>query len=129
VYKKSSDEQIFEYDFKSETKGLKTLLGDPKKAILKLAIPMIIAMFVQTLYNFVDALWVSGFGENLFTSAHILTTGKLALAAVGFVLPVYMILIAISTGIGLGAGSAISRKIGANNKKDADNIAIHSIIL
>ena len=38
------------------TKGVKTLLGDPKKAIIKLAVPMIIAMSVQTIYNFADAL-------------------------------------------------------------------------
>jgi len=90
---------------------------------------MIIAMFIQTLYNFVDALWVSGFGAEFFTSVKVIETGKLALAAIGYVLPFYMIMIALSNGIGLGASSAISRKIGSNNKKDADNIAIHSIIL
>ena len=129
MHKKSSNETVSQNQSNTETKGVKTLLGDPKKAIIKLAIPMIIAMFIQTLYNFVDALWVSGFGANIFTSEQISTTGKTALAAVGFVLPVYMILIAISTGIGLGAGSAISRKIGANNKEGADNAAIHAIIL
>ena len=127
--KKSSNESISKNQPNAETKGVKTLMGDPKKAIIKLAIPMIIAMFIQTLYNFVDALWVSGFGASLFTSVKVAETGKLALAAVGYVLPLYMILIALSTGLGLGAGSAISRKIGANNKEDADNIAIHSIIL
>jgi putative MATE family efflux protein len=129
VYKKTLSEQTSKDKSNTETKGVKTLLGDPKKAIIKLAVPMIIAMFIQTLYNFVDALWVSGFGADLFTSIQIPTTGKSALAAVGFVLPVYMILIAVSTGIGLGAGSAISRKIGANDKKSADNVAIHAIIL
>jgi len=113
----------------TETLGVKILLGDPKKAIIKLAIPMIIAMFIQTLYNFVDALWVSGFGADLFTSVKVTETGKFALAAVGYVFPLYMILFSISTGLGLGAGSAISRKIGAKNKEDADNVAIHSIII
>ena len=46
----------------SNTKGVKTLLGEPKKAIMKLAVPMIIAMSAHTIYNLVDALWVSGFG-------------------------------------------------------------------
>jgi len=129
VSKNSLKEDDSKSERNTETKGVKTLLGDPKKAIIKLAIPMIIAMFIQTLYNFVDALWVSGFGADLFTSVKVADTGKLALAAVGYVLPFYMILIALSTGIGLGAGSAISRKIGANNKEGADNVAIHSIIL
>ncbi len=56
------------------TEGIKTLLGDPKRAIIKLAMPMIIAMFVQTLYNFADALWVSFLGPD-------------ALSAVGFFFP------------------------------------------
>ena len=42
------------------TKGVQTLLGNPKKAIIKLSIPMIVAMSVHTLYNFVDGLWVAG---------------------------------------------------------------------
>ncbi|GAG67918.1 unnamed protein product [marine sediment metagenome] len=32
---------------KIETEGVKTLLGDPKKAIIKLALPMIAAMSVD----------------------------------------------------------------------------------
>lgn len=112
-----------------ETEGIKTLLGAPKKAIIKLAVPMIIAMSVQTIYNFVDALWVSGFGANFFTSVGVPETGKGALAAIGFVLPFFMMAIAISTGLGVGGGSAISRRIGTKDKKGADNVAIHSIII
>jgi putative MATE family efflux protein len=112
-----------------ETIGVQTLLGEPKKAIVKLAIPMIIAMSIQTIYNFVDALWVSGFGSDLFTSSIVPETGKLGLAAIGFVLPFFMMAIAISTGIGVGSGSAISRRIGGGDKDGADNVAIHSIII
>lgn len=112
-----------------KTKGVKTLLGDPKKAIITLAIPMIIAMSVQTVYNFVDALWVSGFGSYIFSSEFIEGTGKVALAAIGFILPFYMMGIAISTGLGVGSSSAVSRRIGAKDKIGADSVAIHSIIL
>ncbi|MBN2066726.1 MAG: MATE family efflux transporter [Candidatus Thermoplasmatota archaeon] len=105
------------------------LLGDPKKAIIKLAIPMIVAMSAHTIYNLVDALWVSGFGQDLFTAAEVADVGTGALAAVGFVMPFFMMIIAISTGIGIGGGSAISRRIGAEDKKGADNVAIHSIVI
>ena len=111
------------------TKGVETLLGEPKKAIRKLALPMMIALSATTIYNLVDALWVSGFGQNIFTSAEIADVGTGALNAVGFVLPFYMMLISVSTGLGIGAGSAISRRIGADDKKGADNVAIHSIII
>jgi len=101
---------------KRETEGVKTLLGEPKKAIIKLAIPLMIAMSVQTLYNLVDAIWVSGLGAD-------------ALAAIGFVFPFFFMAIALSTGLGVGVGSAISRKIGARDKEGADNVAVHSIII
>ena len=101
---------------KLETKGIKTLLGDPRKAIIKLAIPMIVAMTVQTFYNLVDAIWVSGLGTD-------------ALAAVGFVFPFLFMGTAIAAGLGIGGGSAISRKIGAKDKKGADNVAVHTIIV
>ena len=99
-----------------QTKGVITLLGDPRKAIIKLAIPMIIEMSVQTIYNFADAFWVSLLGAD-------------QLAAVGFILPFFMMAIAISTGLGVGSSSAVSRKIGADDKEGADNVADHSIML
>ncbi len=97
-------------------KNVKMLLGDPKKAILKLAIPIIIGGMVQTLYNFVDGIWVSGLGQD-------------ALAAVGIFMPFMMILSALAIGIGVGGSSAISRAIGAKNRKRAGNIGDHTIIL
>jgi putative MATE family efflux protein len=100
----------------ARTKGVETLLGDPKKAIIKLSIPMIIAMSVQTIYNLVDALWVSGLGPD-------------ALAAVGLFFPFFFILIAVATGIGVGAGAALSRRIGAQDKEGSDNVAIHSLLM
>jgi len=113
----------------NETKGVKTLLGEPKKAIVKLAVPMIIAMSAHTIYNLVDAIWVSGLGKDFFTTVDVSEIGAGALAAVGFVLPFFMMIISISTGLGVGGGSAISRKIGAKDKEGADNVAIHSIII
>jgi len=113
---------------KNGTKGIETLLGDPKKAIIKLSIPMIIAMSAHTLYNLADGLWVSGFGQDLFTNESIVNVGPDALTAVGFVLPFFMMLYAISTGVGVGGSAALSRKIGEKDKEGADNVAIHSII-
>ena len=99
-----------------QTKGVKTLLGEPRKAIIKLALPMIVAMSVQTIYNFVDAIWVSGLGAG-------------ALSAVGFFFPFFFMTMAIATGIGLGGGSAISRRIGAGDKRGADNVAVHTVVI
>lgn len=99
-----------------QTRGVKILLGEPKKAIFKLALPMIIAMLMQTIYNFVDAIWVSGLGAD-------------ALSAVGFFFPFFFAIMALAMGLGVGSGSAISRKIGAKDKAGADSIAVHTIII
>jgi len=112
----------------NKTRGVETLLGEPKKAIIKLAIPMIIAMSVQTIYNFVDTLFVSGIGKSIFTDSFVPGIGDIGVAAIGLIFPFFMMAIALSTGIGVGASSAISRRIGAKDKKGADNVAEHSII-
>ncbi|HII93188.1 MAG TPA: MATE family efflux transporter [Methanosarcina sp.] len=104
------------YSGKKETNGVKILQGDPKKAIIKLSIPMIVAMSVQTIYSLIDTYWVSGLGAD-------------ALAAMGFVFPFFFISMALSNGIGIGGGSAISRMIGARDKVGADNVAVHTIIV
>jgi len=100
----------------TKTKGVDILLGDPKKAVIKLAIPMMVAMSVQTIYQLVDTYWVAGLGAN-------------ALAAMGFVFPFFFISMALSNGLGIGGGAAISRRIGAKDKEGADNVAVHTMIM
>lgn len=90
--------------------------GDPKKAIRVLSVPMIISMFLIMAYNLADSIWVSGLGPN-------------ALAALGFINPLFFIVIGVGNGLAAGATSLIARCIGAQNKEGADNAAIHSLIL
>ncbi len=99
-----------------QTEGVATLLGNPKKAIIKLSVPMIIALSVQTIYNFVDALWVAGLGAD-------------ALSAVGFFFPFFIMIMALANGLGVGGGSAVSRRIGARDKAGADKVAAHTMVL
>ncbi|MCS3900870.1 MATE family efflux transporter [Methanococcus voltae] len=99
-----------------ETQGVSNLLGDPKKAILKISTPLIVAMLIQSLYNLVDTIWVAGLGDS-------------SLAAVGVFFPFFFILMAISNGVGIGASSAISRRIGQKNKEKASTIAEQSVLL
>jgi putative MATE family efflux protein len=90
--------------------------GEPKRAIRVLAMPMIISMFLIMAYNLADSIWVAGLGPN-------------ALAALGFINPLFMIVIGLGNGLGAGAMSLIARCIGAQNKKGADNAAMHSLLL
>jgi len=95
---------------------VQTLLGDPKKAIIKLSIPMVVAVSAHTIYNVTDAIWVAGLGP-------------VSLAAVGFIFPFFFFAMAIASGVGIGGGAAISRMIGAKDKEGADSIAVHTIVL
>ena len=98
------------------TQGVTILTGDPKKAIISLSGPMIIAMLLMSSYNIVNAIWVVGLGSD-------------ALAAVGFMTPLYMVLMGLGTGIGAGASSAIARRIGANDHNGANNCAVHTLLI
>lgn len=96
--------------------GVDTLLGDPKKAIVKLSVPMIIAMTFQTVYNLVDAIWVAGLGAN-------------ELAAVGFAFPIFFAITGFANGIGIGGSSAISRYIGRGDRRRAEQSAEHALVV
>ncbi|WP_298501546.1 MATE family efflux transporter [uncultured Methanobrevibacter sp.] len=92
------------------------MLGNPKQALLKMSIPLIISLLISSLYNLIDAAWVSGLGAD-------------ALAGVGFFTPIFMILVGFGNGLGAGAAFAISKYIGEDNKSKADNASIHSIFI
>lgn len=97
-------------------KRVEMITGDPKRAIRTLSVPMILSMLLMMAYNLADSIWVAGLGPN-------------ALAALGFVSPLFMMVIGLGNGLGAGANSLISRCIGADNKRGSDNAAIHSLIL
>ncbi len=99
-----------------QTEGVQTLLGDPKRAIVRLAVPMIVAMSAHTIYSLADAIWVAG-------------VSRRALAAVGLYFPYFILNLAIAVGLGVGAGSAIARRIGARDKPGADRVASHGVVL
>ena len=91
-------------------------IKNPKKALWKLAWPIIIAMSVQTLYNVVDTAFVGRLGAD-------------AIAALTFSFPLFFIFIALLQGVSVGMGSRISRYLGAKQKKAAENAAMHGILV
>ena len=46
----------------NKNKNIQMITGDPKKAIVKLSIPMMISMLLIMLYNIADSIWVAGLG-------------------------------------------------------------------
>ena len=95
-------------------KEVAVLLGEPKKAVLKISWPMMLGMVVHSLYNLADGAWVAGLGTN-------------ELSAIGLFFPFFMVLVAVGMALGVGGGSAVSRRIGEKKKEDADNTALHTL--
>jgi putative MATE family efflux protein len=91
-------------------------IARPKRALLVLAAPIVIAMFVQTMYNIVDTAFVGRLGAE-------------SIAALTFAFPIFFILIGLNSGIGVGINSLISRQLGANNKGGAENSAVHGLVM
>ena len=72
------------------------------KLLLSMAVPIMISMLVQALYNIVDSYFVSKVSEN-------------ALNAVSLAFPVQNLMIAVGTGTGVGIqGAGVQSSIGAH---------------
>ena len=69
------------------------------KLIFSMSVPMMISMIVQALYNIVDSIFVSMISEQ-------------ALTAVSLAFPLQSLMIAFSTGIGVGINAHLSRALG-----------------
>lgn len=101
---------------RGKNSNIDLIMGDHKKAIIKLGWPMMVSMFLIMAYNLADSVWVAGLGAD-------------PLAAIGFISPLFMILVGLGSGIGAGANSLIARFIGSDNYKQANNSALHSLVL
>ncbi len=97
-------------------KNVELMRGEPEIAVKKLAIPIMISMLLTASYNIVDGIWVAGLGQA-------------AIAGIGFVTPIFMVLNGFSVGLGNGATSSISRAVGARNHEGASKSATHSILI
>ena len=97
-------------------KNVELMRGEPEIAVRKLAIPIMISMLLTASYNIVDGIWVAGLGQA-------------AIAGIGFVTPIFMILNGFSVGLGNGATSSISRAVGAKDRERASKSAQHSLLI
>lgn len=97
-------------------KNVELMRGKPEIAVKKLAIPIMISMILTALYNIIDGIWVAGLGPT-------------AIAGIGFVTPIFMVLNGASVGLGNGATSSIARFIGAKNHEMADKSTTHSLYI
>ena len=72
--------------------------------LFSMAIPIMLSMMVQALYNVVDSIFVAKLSED-------------ALTAVSLGFPMQNLVIAFATGLGVGINALLSRSLGEKNQR------------
>ena len=86
------------------------------KLLVNMALPMIISMMVQALYNVVDSIYVSRISES-------------AVTALSLAFPVQNLQVGFAVGIGVGVNSLLSKSLGQKNQEQANFTAGNGIVL
>ena len=86
------------------------------KLLVNMALPMIISMLVQALYNVVDSIYVSRISES-------------AVTALSLAFPVQNMQVGVAVGIGVGVNSLLSKSLGQRNHEMANYTAGNGLVL
>lgn len=101
-------------------------LDPPGKLLLRLSLPAMIGMFMQSTYNLVDTIFVGRIGGN---SPEGVQEGVTAITALVTVFPIQLVLIAMGVGTGIGVASSISRLLGRGDRSRAITVANNAIMV
>ena len=86
------------------------------KLLMNMALPLVISMLVQALYNVVDSIYVSRISES-------------AVTALSLAFPIQNLLIGCATGVGVGVNSLLSKSLGEQNYERANRTAGNGFLL
>lgn len=86
------------------------------KLIVKMAVPSMISMLVQSLYSLVNSIYLAHFSEN-------------ALTAISCGYPVQLCMSAIGIGTGVAITSAIAMQFGSGDRHRVSSIVVHGIYI
>ena len=84
--------------------------------LMKMAIPPMLSMLIQSMYNIIDSIFVAKLGEK-------------ALTALSLAFPLQNLSLAFSVGLGVAINALIAQNLGAKKNNLANNIASHGIFL
>lgn len=100
----------------NQTRQNKMAVESVPKLVVAMALPPIISMFIQSMYNVVDSIFVSKISMD-------------ALTAVSLAFPMQQALVALFVGTGAGVTSLISRRLGEGNIEEASGAASHGLLI
>ena len=84
--------------------------------MLSMALPMVLSMMVNSLYNIIDSFFVSQISEE-------------AMTALSLVYPVQNVINAVGIGFGIGINAVIAFYLGAGDNREADRAATQGLVL
>lgn len=84
--------------------------------LFQMAVPVVLSMLVQALYNVVDSVYVSRVSES-------------AVTAISLAYPIQNLLIGTTIGIAVGVNALLSRCLGSNEPERARQMANHGVVL
>ncbi len=98
------------------TKDLKVMLGDPKRAVIAMTVPLIVSFLVVQVNSLADSAWCAMLGLD-------------PTSAISTISPIYWIISGIGTGIGVGASTAIARRLGSGDRADAEDLVAQTTVV
>lgn len=86
------------------------------RLLLSMSLPITISMLIQALYNIVDSMYVAHLSQDALTS-------------VTLAFPIQNLFIAVAVGTGTGMNTLVSRRLGEHRPEEANQGALHGLLL
>src|SRR6202011_1817520 len=90
--------------------------GSIERAIVLLAVPMVLEMCMESLFGVVDVFWVAHLGADAITTVGLTETGL-------------VLLFVIALGLSMGATALVARRIGEKDHAAAELVAVQAIVV
>lgn len=84
--------------------------------LFSMAVPIMISMMVQALYNVVDSIFIARIGEE-------------ALTAISLAFPIQILSISMGIGTSIGMNALLSRRLGQQRNREASEVAMQGLFL